>query len=149
MDRTNTTARRDEKHLSLGIWCVLYERFYGKFWLSFFCDINQMRIFKCCIALSQAGCFILLMSRISTAVATGDDKYMCPLLWQFVLVLACYAMVWHDRPSCFCHHSGRGEVALWCLLYGGHEITAPLDWNISPICLRMLAIHCMYWEDKI
>ena len=26
---TNTTARTDEKHLSFGIWCHLYKRFYG------------------------------------------------------------------------------------------------------------------------
>ena len=26
---TKTTAKQDEKHLSLGIWCVLYKRIYG------------------------------------------------------------------------------------------------------------------------
>ena len=29
MDRAKTTARRDKKHLSFEIWCVLYKRFYG------------------------------------------------------------------------------------------------------------------------
>ena len=29
LDWAKTTARRDEKQLSLGIWCVLYERLYG------------------------------------------------------------------------------------------------------------------------
>ena len=29
LDWAKTIARRDEKHLSLGIWCVLYSRFYG------------------------------------------------------------------------------------------------------------------------
>ena len=29
MDWAKTTARRDEKHLSFGIWCDLYQRFYG------------------------------------------------------------------------------------------------------------------------
>ena len=29
MDWTKTTARRDENHLSLGIWCTLYQRFDG------------------------------------------------------------------------------------------------------------------------
>ena len=29
MDWTKTTARQDEKHLSFGIWCDLYKRFYG------------------------------------------------------------------------------------------------------------------------
>ena len=29
MDWTKATARRDEKHLSFGIWCNLYYRFYG------------------------------------------------------------------------------------------------------------------------
>ena len=29
MDCSKTTARRSEKHLSFGIWCVLYKRFYG------------------------------------------------------------------------------------------------------------------------
>ena len=30
MDGAETTARPDNKHLSLGIWCDLYQRFYGK-----------------------------------------------------------------------------------------------------------------------
>ena len=29
MDWTKTTARQDEKHLSFGIWCDLYKRFYS------------------------------------------------------------------------------------------------------------------------
>ena len=29
MDWANITARRDKKHLSFGIWCDLYKRFYG------------------------------------------------------------------------------------------------------------------------
>ena len=29
IDWAKTTARRNEKHLSLGIWCVLYLRFDG------------------------------------------------------------------------------------------------------------------------
>ena len=29
MDWTKTTARQNEKHLSLGIWFTLYKRFYG------------------------------------------------------------------------------------------------------------------------
>ena len=29
MDWVETTTRQDEKHLSLGIWCDLYARFYG------------------------------------------------------------------------------------------------------------------------
>ena len=32
MDWAKTTARRDEKHLSFGIWCPLYQRFYGSFY---------------------------------------------------------------------------------------------------------------------
>ena len=31
MDWAETTARRDKKHLSIGIWCDLHWRFYGKF----------------------------------------------------------------------------------------------------------------------
>ena len=30
MDWAKTTARRDEKHLALGIWCSIYYRFDGK-----------------------------------------------------------------------------------------------------------------------
>ena len=29
LDWAKTTARREEKHLILGIWCILYLRFYG------------------------------------------------------------------------------------------------------------------------
>ena len=29
MDWAETTARRDKRHLRLGIWCDLYKRFYG------------------------------------------------------------------------------------------------------------------------
>ena len=32
MDWTKTTARRDEKHLSLGIWCDLHKRFDGMYY---------------------------------------------------------------------------------------------------------------------
>ena len=32
MDWAKTTARGDKKHLSFGIWCDLYWRFYCKFW---------------------------------------------------------------------------------------------------------------------
>ena len=31
VDWADTDARRDENHLSFGIWCDLYYRFYGKF----------------------------------------------------------------------------------------------------------------------
>ena len=34
MDRAKKTARQDENHLSLGIWCTLYWRFYGN-WNSY------------------------------------------------------------------------------------------------------------------
>ena len=30
MDWAKTTAREDKKHLSFGIWCDLYKRFYGR-----------------------------------------------------------------------------------------------------------------------
>ena len=32
IDGTKTTARRDEEHLSLGIWCGLYHGFHDKRW---------------------------------------------------------------------------------------------------------------------
>ena len=32
LDWAKTTAWRDEKHLSLAIWGVLYQRFYGRYW---------------------------------------------------------------------------------------------------------------------
>ena len=33
MDWTKTTARRDENNLSFGIWCGLYYRFYGMYFV--------------------------------------------------------------------------------------------------------------------
>ena len=33
MDWAKTTARQDEEHLSFGLWCVLYQRFDGMFYL--------------------------------------------------------------------------------------------------------------------
>ena len=56
----NTTTSRDEKHLSIGIWCVLYYRFYGSIYiyllilnkiknLKGFCvlSVNKMLLIRC------------------------------------------------------------------------------------------------------
>ena len=40
MDWAKTTTRRDEEHLSFGIWCGLYQRFYGSLSVYFLIDSN-------------------------------------------------------------------------------------------------------------
>ena len=41
MDWAETAARRDKRHLSFGIWCDLYERFYGRYRHNTIDDVSQ------------------------------------------------------------------------------------------------------------
>ena len=45
-DWAKTTARRDETHLSLAIWCVLYKKFYGIFFIHWHTVNNTTVVFR-------------------------------------------------------------------------------------------------------
>ena len=78
MDWAKTTARHDEKHLSLRIWCNLYQRFYSKFennwWWCLFsvCLLPQCSVWRmtllCCIPWG-----VIAPSCYSAAVYDGDS----------------------------------------------------------------------------
>ena len=73
MDWADKTARRDENHISFGIWCALYKRFYGMLH-----NTNDVTLW---VNSSQHGCCSWLGARTSTTIMmmkTGEHMSGLP-----------------------------------------------------------------------
>ena len=130
LDWGKTTSIRDWKHLSLGIWCILYLRFYGS------CDnLGDIEVWYCLslshrLAVCQFGFASMQNGTIGhvTLVAISVTKF-CP-----IFEVKSMEPIWRSGTCRF--HLWVSDLLMSCR-----------DWSLtSKICEGLPKIH-IYWSS--